>query len=53
MTHPLKNVSHIGYEGVAERFEKRRQDLDELLGDMSPYWNKSYEWEYDTDSDSD
>ena len=38
--------------GVLERFQQKRYMLNELLGDMSPYWGKIYEFDSDYESDS-
>lgn len=38
--------------GVLERFQKRRFMLNEVLGDISPYWGKIYEFDSDYESDS-
>jgi len=50
---PIETCKPYRLTGVAERFEKRRQDLNELLGDLSPYWNETYDCGLDSDSDSD
>ena len=39
--------------GVTERIEKTHRELNELLGDTSPYWNETYDCDSDSDSGSD
>ena len=53
--NPEKDLYHekiLPLRGVLERFQKRRFLLNEVLGDISPYWGKIYEFDSDYESDS-
>ena len=41
------------YPSIDERFDAMRHNMNELLGDCSPYWGETYPWDSDYESDND
>ena len=41
------------YPSIDERFDAMRHNMNELLGDCSPYWGQTYPWDSDYESDND
>ena len=49
----LHQTSYGDYPSIDERFDTMRHNMNELLGDCSPYWGKIYPWDSDYESDND
>ena len=48
----LEQGSYSDYPSIDERFDAMRHNMNELLGDCSPYWGKSYPWDSGYESDN-
>ena len=51
----LQQDKYSYYPSIDERFDAMRHNMNELLGDCSPYWGQIYPWdaEYESGSDDD